>query len=143
MRLLSLLLPLLPSLLSLLPAQQAAARAMARRAARRAALGGIAFFLVVIAVGFGIAGLYMALAAAIGPAEAAALVALLLLLVAAILMLTLLALDRRPARQAPPEGEEQAGPVVQLARQVEANPVASVAVAALLGTLLGRIGRDK
>ena len=148
MSLLQQLLPFLPALLKLLPADaRSQPRHVWRRLALRIALILIPVLLLLVAAAFAIAALYMALAEALSPPAAAAIVALILCLLVGLEAIVVLALDRaaedRRAEAAQRAREQMLEPLEEVGRLIQAKPLASVLVAAAVGTVVALLGRRR
>lgn len=147
MNLLRLLIPLLPTLLGLLPEAKLGTGSFARRLALHAELIAVIAVLLVTAFGFAVAAAYMALAAALTPHAAAAIMALSLCLLAGMAAVALFALNRTAERrraQAMEAARDRALlPLQELGRQIGAKPVQSLALAAAAGALAAWLGRRR
>jgi len=138
------LLPWLPAALQALSAGSVKERV--RRAATLGALGVVVVSLAATALGFALAASYLALSTQMTPPAAAALVAAALALLAAIVALVAAVVSRRGRSRrghASDESAEGASPVRQLTRLIEAKPVESAIVAAVLGIILGGLDRQR
>jgi hypothetical protein len=142
---LSLLLPLLPELLRLLPEAPQATQHFRRGLALRAALVLTPVLLLFAAACFGIAAAYMALADALSPPTAAAIVALALCGLAGLEAMVVIALnraaDKRRAQAAQRAREELLQPLDEVGRLIGTKPLPSVLVAMAAGILVALLGR--
>ncbi len=145
MNLLRLLLPLLPELVKLLPGARQEARRMTRRFVLEAELAVALVLLLLLAAGFAIAAAYMTLAAALTPPAAAAIMALCLLVLGLMVGGVLALLHRdwamRGARTRDDAGDVAYKELARLGRQIEAKPVQSVLIAAVVGVVAASLGR--
>jgi hypothetical protein len=145
--LLRLLLPLLPTLLNLLSEAPQAPRQLARRLALRAALILIPVALLLVGAGFAVAAAYLALAEALSPAAAAAIVALVMCLLAGLEAAVVIAMDRAATRQRAQSARngraELLAPLQEVGRLIEAKPLSSVLVAAAAGAVVAVLTRRR
>jgi hypothetical protein len=144
--LLRLLLPLLPELLRLLPEAPHATQHLGRGLAVRAAIVLIPLLLLTAAF-FAIAAAYMALAEALSPPAAAAIMALALCglvgLEAAVVIALNRAAERRRAQAAQRAREDLMQPLEEAGRLIGAKPLPSVLLAMAAGTLVALWGRRR
>jgi small-conductance mechanosensitive channel len=147
--LLRLLLPLLPELLRLLPEAPHATQHLGRGLAVRAAIVLIPLLLLLLltAAFFAIAAAYMALAEALSPPAAAAIMALALCglvgLEAAVVIALNRAAERRRAQAAQRAREDLMQPLEEAGRLIGAKPLPSVLLAMAAGTLVALWGRRR
>jgi small-conductance mechanosensitive channel len=145
--LLRLLLPLLPELLRLLPEAPHATQHLGRGLAVRAAIVLIPLLLLLTAAFFAIAAAYMALAEALSPPAAAAIMALALCglvgLEAAVVIALNRAAERRRAQAAQRAREDLMQPLEEAGRLIGAKPLPSVLLAMAAGTLVALWGRRR
>jgi small-conductance mechanosensitive channel len=145
--LLRLLLPLLPELLRLLPEAPHATQHLGRGLAVRAAIVLIPLLLLLTAAFFAIAAAYMALAEALSPPAAAAIMALALCglvgLEAAVVIALNRAAERRRAQAAQRAREDLMQPLEEAERLIGAKPLPSVLLAMAAGTLVALWGRRR
>jgi len=145
--LLRLLLPLLPELLRFLPEAPHATQHLGRGLAVRAAIVLIPLLLLLTAAFFAIAAAYMALAEALSPPAAAAIMALALCGLAGLEAAVVIALNRaaekRRAQAAQRAREELLQPLEEAGRLIGAKPLPSVLVAMAAGTLVALLGRRR
>ena len=147
MNLLRLLLPLLPALLRLVPEAPQATHHLGRRLAVRTALVLIPVVLLLGAACFAVAAVYMALAVALSPPAAAAIVAAGLCVLAGLEAAIVLALDRaaeaRRAQAARDAREGLLAPLQEAGKLIAAKPLPSVLLAVAAGAVVALLSRRR